>query len=63
MKIVPPAVPERARKGGGGGGAEAAAPRDEPPAEGDVYDAECLDLINEYFFGVRIFPGQDPSHV
>ena len=26
-------------------------------------DPSCLDLIDEYFFGVRIFPGQDPSHV
>uniref|UniRef100_A0A182MMK6 Ryanodine receptor 3, brain n=1 Tax=Anopheles culicifacies TaxID=139723 RepID=A0A182MMK6_9DIPT len=29
----------------------------------EVYDAECLRLINEYFYGVRIFPGQDPTHV
>ena len=29
----------------------------------DLYDAECLQLINEYFYGVRIFPGQDPTHV
>jgi ryanodine receptor 2 len=29
----------------------------------EVYDAECLKLINEYFYGVRIFPGQDPTHV
>ncbi|XP_045464164.1 ryanodine receptor isoform X4 [Harmonia axyridis] len=29
----------------------------------DIYDAECMKLINEYFYGVRIFPGQDPSHV
>ena len=29
----------------------------------DLFDAECLRLINEYFFGVRIFPGQDPGHV
>lgn len=59
MKIVPPAVPERARKGAG---PETTMPSNEPP-EGDVYDAECLDMINEYFYGVRIFPGQDPSHV
>lgn len=24
----------------------------------EVYDAECLKLINEYFYGVRIYPGQ-----
>ncbi len=29
----------------------------------EVYDTECLKLINEYFYGVRIFPGQDPTHV
>lgn len=29
----------------------------------EMFDAECLQLINEYFYGVRIFPGQDPTHV
>ncbi|XP_037033206.1 ryanodine receptor isoform X4 [Bradysia coprophila] len=29
----------------------------------EVYDAECMKLINEYFYGVRINPGQDPTHV
>ncbi|XP_050555823.1 ryanodine receptor isoform X36 [Spodoptera frugiperda] len=29
----------------------------------EIFDAECLKLINEYFYGVRIFPGQDPTHV
>lgn len=29
----------------------------------EVFDAECLKLINEYFYGIRIFPGQDPTHV
>lgn len=29
----------------------------------EVFDADCLKLINEYFYGVRIFPGQDPTHV
>ncbi|KAL1124812.1 hypothetical protein AAG570_001433 [Ranatra chinensis] len=29
----------------------------------ELFDAECLKLINEYFYGVRIFPGQDPTHV
>ena len=28
----------------------------------EVYDSECLKLINEYFYGVRIYPGQDPTH-
>ena len=46
----------------------------------ELYDGECLKLINEYFYGntfilllhpqpqllilgVRIYPGQDPTHV
>lgn len=29
----------------------------------EIFDAECLRLINEYFYGVRIYPGQDPTHV
>ncbi|XP_039954485.1 ryanodine receptor isoform X18 [Bactrocera tryoni] len=29
----------------------------------ELFDTECLKLINEYFYGVRIFPGQDPTHV
>lgn len=29
----------------------------------EVFDAECLRMINEYFYGVRINPGQDPTHV
>lgn len=29
----------------------------------EIFDADCLKLINEYFYGIRIFPGQDPTHV
>ncbi|KAI1309032.1 Ryanodine receptor [Halotydeus destructor] len=29
----------------------------------DDFDESCLDLVDEYYYGVRIFPGQDPSHV
>ena len=29
----------------------------------DPLDAECRRLLNEYFYGGRIFPGQDPGHV
>ncbi|KAL3284793.1 hypothetical protein HHI36_018934 [Cryptolaemus montrouzieri] len=29
----------------------------------EIYDADCLKLMHEYFYGVRIFPGQDPGHV
>lgn len=32
-------------------------------AGNEIFDAECLRLINEYFYGVRIYPGQDPTHV
>lgn len=31
--------------------------------EDELFDGECLKLMNEYFYGVRIFPGQDPAHV
>ena len=31
------------------------------PATG--FDQEMLQLINEYFYGLRIFPGQDPAMV
>lgn len=33
------------------------------PEEFDPMDSECIRMINEYFYGVRIFPGQDPGHV
>lgn len=29
----------------------------------EIFDADCMKLMNEYFYGVRIFPGQDPTHV
>ncbi|XP_017777975.1 PREDICTED: ryanodine receptor [Nicrophorus vespilloides] len=29
----------------------------------EIFDSECLKLINEYFYGIRVFPGQDPTHV
>lgn len=35
----------------------------EESREEEMFDAECLKLMNEYFYGVRIFPGQDPAHV
>ncbi|XP_076069948.1 ryanodine receptor isoform X2 [Oratosquilla oratoria] len=51
-KLIPPAIPDRQPAAGG-----------EEGGEGEAFDAECLKLINEYFYGVRIFPGQDPAHV
>lgn len=29
----------------------------------EIFDADCMKLMNEYFYGVRVFPGQDPTHV
>ena len=58
LKIIPPQVPERSVK-----------IMSVPVASGvesignEIFDHECLKLINEYFYGVRIFPGQDPTHV
>ncbi|XP_066971323.1 ryanodine receptor isoform X25 [Macrobrachium rosenbergii] len=49
-KLIPPAIPERQGAG-------------EEIREEDLFDPECLKLMNEYFYGVRIFPGQDPAHV
>ena len=34
-----------------------------PDENNDMLDNTVLDLVDEYFYGVRIFPGQDPSHV
>jgi len=31
--------------------------------DAELFDMECLKLMDEYFYGVRIFPGQDPGHV
>ncbi len=36
----------------------------EAQSETDLADIEArLDIIDEYYYGVRIFPGQDPGHV
>ncbi|XP_044016394.1 ryanodine receptor isoform X3 [Aphidius gifuensis] len=60
LKVIPPQIPERnAPKAMSvnltGSGVEAIG--------NEIYDSECLKLMNEYFYGVRIFPGQDPTHV
>lgn len=34
-----------------------------PDETNDMLDNSVLELVDEYFYGVRIFPGQDPSHV
>lgn len=60
-----PMAPERARR-------QASIPRDNPSsadvgggADGNQgnLEPEALNLINEYFYGVRVFPGQDPNNV
>lgn len=28
----------------------------------EIFDAECLKLMSQYYYGIRIFPGQDPTH-
>ena len=52
---VPTPTGDRPKSAAGAGGVEAIG--------NELYDAECLKLMNEYFYGVRIFPGQDPTHV
>ena len=57
MKIEAPDIPERPSRGrkdpGAGSGEE----------ESQLFDSYCLERINEYFYGVRIYPGQDPNHI
>lgn len=60
MKVVPPTIPERTN-----------APKQMSVLAGtgiesignEMFDVECLKLINEYYYAIRIFPGQDPTHV
>ncbi|XP_075211293.1 ryanodine receptor [Lycorma delicatula] len=60
MKVVPPTIPERTN-----------APKQMSVVAGtgvesignEIFDVECLKLINEYYYAIRIFPGQDPTHV
>lgn len=54
--LRPPAIPERQRNLNFGS-------QHIETIGTEVYDSDCLKLINEYFYGVRIFPGQDPCHV
>ena len=67
LKIEPPAVPERSPHRSPAGNQQKMMMQPNSPGsedeDGELYDAECLNLINEYFYGVRIFPGQDPGHV
>ena len=61
LKVTPPAIPSRRPS-------KAPSPVIQPrgvhePNDMDLFDSECFNMINEYFYGVRIFPGQDPTHV
>ncbi|XP_055904501.1 ryanodine receptor isoform X12 [Eupeodes corollae] len=58
----PPAAPERQAGPKAMSGGNLGNPSVESSGN-EMFDAECLRLINEYFYGVRIFPGQDPTHV
>lgn len=71
-QLVPPAVPERPSGLGPSGSDRAGSPRRlsrmptevTPPEDGSDYlDSSSLDLVDEYFYGIRIFPGQEPNHV
>ncbi|XP_071036526.1 ryanodine receptor [Parasteatoda tepidariorum] len=61
-QLVPPTVPDRvptaARK-------LSRIPTEvTPPDDGSDYlDSSSLDLIDEYFYAIRIFPGQEPNNV
>uniref|UniRef100_A0A4D5R9V0 Ryanodine receptor 44F n=1 Tax=Scolopendra viridis TaxID=118503 RepID=A0A4D5R9V0_SCOVI len=61
MKIVPPRIPDR--PGSIKHGRPPSYMGEDDGEGGDYLDDESLDLINEYYYGVRIFPGQDPNHV
>lgn len=75
-QLIPPAVPERPSNlrppdatGGASRRASLSANAPAGVAEGIVDEtneqlhSSVLDYVDEYFYGVRIFPGQDPSHV
>lgn len=59
LKVVPPKVPDRPGSSQKVYSVESIDGSD----GGDYLDQESLDLVDEYYYGVRIFPGQDPNHV
>ena len=70
-QLIPPAVPERPQNlrppelgpSSGSRRPSLVAAEGIVDADSDQLHASCLDLVDEYFYGVRIFPGQDPGHV
>ena len=67
MRLMPPQIPDRlTRQRLSVTNISQPQPSDGESSGDDIgtaFDAECLRLINEYYYGVRIFPGQDPAHV
>ncbi|XP_035212318.1 ryanodine receptor-like isoform X2 [Stegodyphus dumicola] len=71
-QLVPPAVPDRPSALSPSAAERAGSPRRlsrvpteiSPPEDGSDYiDSSSLDLVDEYYYGIRIFPGQEPNHV
>lgn len=67
-QLVPPAVPDRSGLSPSGTSSPRRLSRVPteviPPEDGSDYiDSSSLDLVDEYFYGIRIFPGQEPNHV
>ena len=58
-----PANPPARRRGAVQSGEQAVSPPVTSPLPPSMLDDEMLELMNEYFYGVRIFPGQDPATV
>ncbi|KAI5742923.1 hypothetical protein M8J77_012710 [Diaphorina citri] len=63
LKITPPTIPDRTPTGPKQMTGTSLAGTGVETIGNEMFDNECLKLINEYFYGVRIFPGQDPTHV
>lgn len=71
-QLVPPAVPDRptglspsTAERAGSPRRQSRAPADViPPDDGSDYlDSSSLDLCDEYYYGIRILPGQEPNQV
>ena len=65
MRLMPPSIPDRlSRQRLSVTNLNTPSPDADAGGDdiGSAFDGECLRLINEYYYGVRIFPGQDPAH-
>lgn len=63
IKLVPPAIPDRNPTGPKQMSGSPLTSSGVEAIGNEIYDVECLKMMNEYFYAVRIFPGQDPTHV